>query len=435
MKLNARAIAAMVLTETIQTAKPLNQVLVQHQQLAIQEQALIQALCYGVMRYYWQFKFITSLLLAKPLANKELMVQHLIYLGLFQLLYMRIPDHAAIFETVAASKQVNKAWAVKLINGVLRTFQRQQTELLAKVAGNLAASTAHPLWLLTKIRQAWPQYEAQIIAANNAHPPMAIRVNLRASSVSSVMAMLTKQGVEPQLILDTVAGLVMAMDSKEDLTKLPEFAAGYYSIQDGAAQLAMQLLELQPQQRVLDACAAPGGKTCHLLEYEPTIKLIALDKYASRAKLIQQNIQRLKLPSPIIKAVDARQIADWWDHLLFDRILLDAPCSATGIIRRQPDIKVLRKEQDIAALSAGQTQLLTSLWPLLKPGGILLYATCSILPEENEQILAQFIASHHDAVPGKIDIQTGIALKIGRQILPGQNSMDGFYYAKLLKQG
>lgn len=471
MKVNARAIAAKIITEVINKNQALkcnysnklltqydnellsinsssyssnqslsdiqilntdvNQIIPTKKTILISEHALVQAMCYGVIRYYLQLKFIVDLLLTKPLAKKDLLIQHLIYVGLFQLIHMRIPDHAAIFETVAAAKHCKKPHLAKLVNAILRTFQRDQKHILSKVANNLEASTAHPLWLLQNIQQAWPEHYQQIIIANNSHPPLSIRVNLHYYSIEMAQTMLEQHTMPSSLIPDTKAGLLV--HTKEDPTKLQEFAKGIFSIQDGAAQIAAQLLELQPGQVVLDACAAPGGKTCHLLEQEPNIKLTALDKSANRIKLIEENIHRLNLPMPTIKTADANQISSWWDKILFDRILIDAPCSATGIIRRQPDIKFFRTPSDITNLALQQMQLLTNLWTILKPGGILLYATCSILPQENEQLLYQFMTSHADVVPVPISLSTGLALQIGHQILPGQNNMDGFYYAKLRK--
>jgi 16S rRNA (cytosine967-C5)-methyltransferase len=431
MKQNSRAIAAIILTDAINNNHPLNQTLSKYKHKTATEHALVQALCYGVMRHYLQLKFIVGLLLTKPLAKKDLLIQHLIYIGLFQLIHMRIPDHAAIFETVAATKQFKKPWMAKLVNGTLRTFQREQESILTQASTDLEASTTHPRWLLQNIQQNWPEYYQRIIDANNDHPPTSLRVNLQHCSLNMAKTALEQKNMQPSLIADTIAGLIT--DTKEDLTLLKEFSTGMFSIQDGAAQLAAQLLELQPQQIVLDACAAPGGKTCHMLEQEPTIKLTALDKSPVRIKLIAENIKRLNLSMPTLKIADATQIDAWWDNVLFDRILIDAPCSATGIIRRQPDIKLFRTPEDIEDFHLQQNQLLTNLWPLLKPGGILLYATCSILPQENEQLLAQFISKHNDVAPKKIDITTGIKLAIGRQILPGQNNMDGFYYAKLQK--
>ena len=434
MKQNARAIAAIILTETIKNKQPLNQTLLKYKDESVKENSFIQALCYGVMRYYLQLEFIAKFLLKKPLPPKHLLVQNLILVGLFQLIHMRVPDHAAIFETVTAAKQLKHLWATKLINGLLRNFQREQATIMEKAAADLIASTSHPLWLLQILKTAWPEYYPQIIATNNSHPPIAIRVNTKCCDTTTTMEILGKYNITAAPIPDTTTGLLVTADTKEDLTKLTEFDCGKFSIQDGAAQLATVLLELQPGQTVLDACSAPGGKTCHMLEQEPKIKLTALDISASRVNLIMQNIARLKLTPPTIKVADAALPETWWGNVLFDRILLDAPCSATGIIRRQPDVKLFRTASDIEALTKQQQKLLTALWPLLKPGGILLYATCSVLPQENEQLLEQFIKSHNDAEPIKITLSTGYKLAIGQQILPGQNNMDGFYYAKLKKR-
>ena len=429
---NSRAIAASIITEAITEQLPLQQVLVQYKISNGEEHSFIQALCYGCMRFYLQLEFIADKLLAKPLPDKHFVVHNLLLIGLLQLLHMRVPDHAAIFETVEASKVLNKLWAGKVINGVLRSFQRQQQELMQQVSRDQVASSAHPLWLLQAIKAAWPAEQEAIIAANNCHPPLALRVNTQQSSLESAISTLSQHDITTEAITNTPAGLIA--ETSLDVTMLDEFKAGMYSIQDGAAMLAATLLDLQPGQAVLDACAAPGGKTCHMLELEPQIKLTALDKVAARLQLVRQNIKRLQLPEPCMKVADAALVDSWWDNILFDRILLDAPCSATGIIRRQPDVKVFRTAADIAKSSAQQRQLLNALWPLLQPGGILLYATCSILPAENEELLAQFVALHPDAAVVPINLEVGCKLSIGLQILPGQNNMDGFYYAKLQKK-
>lgn len=431
MRYNARALAAMILTDCLKNKHPLNYTLLKYKDQTIEENAFVQALCYGVIRYYLQLDFITKTLLTKPLPPKHLLAQNLILVGLFQLMHMRVPDHAAIFETVAAAKQLKQLWAVNLINGLLRNFQREQSNILAKIQHDLVAQTAHPLWLLHALKTAWPKDYDQIIATNNSHPPVTIRINTNFCAIEAALASFTKYNITVTPIPDTTAGFLV--NANEDLTLLPEFTDGMFSLQDGAAQLAAQLLELQPEQTVLDACAAPGGKTCHMLELEPSIKLTALDISAPRIDLIMQNITRLKLTPPVIKIADAAQPATWWDNVQFDRILLDAPCSATGIIRRQPDVKLFRTTADITNLAMQQQNLLAALWPLLRVGGILLYATCSLLPAENEQILEQFIQLHDDAEVVPIELSTGCKLALGRQILPGQSNMDGFYYGKLKK--
>ena len=261
-------------------------------------------------------------------------------------------------------------------------------------------------------------------------PPMWLRVNQLHHNVDEYLALLAKENIE-HLLVDEKSGAIRLTEAI-DVNKLPGFQLGWVSIQDGAAQQAALLLDCQPEDNVLDCCAAPGGKTCHILEYSPKIKaMTAIDIEASRLERVEENLQRLNLAANVIAADAAATPEKWWDGELFDRILLDAPCSGTGVIRRHPDIKWLRKGQDIAALGELQQDILKNIWSLLKPGGTLLYATCSILPEENSQQVQHFIEKNSDA---ELEGITDNATDIGWQILPNDNSMDGFYYAKLVKK-
>lgn len=431
--MNTRALAADVITRTLNTKTPLSQVLSNHKAKLQKEadQSLLQALCYGVFRFYPRLAFLARALMEKPLKNKDLDILHLIFLGLFQMLEMRVPDHAAISETVNACQYLKKPWAKGLINGVLRNFQRQSETLLKKVADNPAAATLHPNWLLKAIQQAWPDQWEEIVTANNAPPPLVLRVNLQKISRAAYLQQLLSQQIEAEIID------VMSADAKEldptptairithpcDATALPGYHEGLFSVQDAASQWAAAFLELSPGLRVLDACAAPGGKLAHLLETEPKLlEVVALDLSPQKTQRIQENLDRLGLHAKI-QTANALQPADWWDGNLFDRILCDAPCSATGIIRRHPDIKMLRHKDDIQRLATQQLQLLQTLWPLLKPDGILVYATCSILPAENSAVIQKFL-----------DLEKDVILLATKQILPGQNDMDGFYYARVQKK-
>ena len=397
------------------------------------DRALLKQLCFGTMRWYPQIALLLKQLVQKPLREKDLEIQGLLACGLYQLLHMRIPEHAIINETVAASEKLKRRWAKGLVNAVLRNFQRQQAALMAAQSDNAVFAAAHPKWLLDKIADSWPQYQDEIIAANNAQAPMVLRVNALHNSRSDYLDLLAQSGIEASATDYSVQGVILA--TAKDVTELPKFSQGAVSVQDEAAQLAASLLDLQAGQSVLDACCAPGGKTCHILESRQDLgSVLAIDLEPKRLTRVQDNLARLNL-NAILKAADAADTEQWWDGSPFDRILLDAPCSATGVIRRHPDIKILRKPADIVKLSAIQLRLLESLWQTLANKGVLLYATCSILPEENDQVVQQFLQNHADASLLTIDADWGTATDFGRQLLPTINGNDGFYYARLQKNG
>lgn len=394
------------------------------------ERALAQEMCYGVLRWYPRLAALVERLLSKPLKERDADVRSLLLLGLYQIIYMRVPDHAAVTETVAAARDLGKPWAGGLVNAVLRNYLRDSAHLLEEVDQNEAAALAHPAWLLELIKHAWPRDWQAIVTANNQRPPMALRVNAQHRERDAYLRMLVDDGIAAFPAPYTTHGVIL--EQPTDVERLPGFNEGWVSVQDSAAQLAAELLDVQPGQRVLDACAAPGGKAAHILESQPGIDLTALDSDAARLKRVDENLRRLQLQARLIEG-DAAQPAAWWDGVMYDRILLDAPCSATGVIRRHPDIKILRRPDDIAALAELQGRMLQALWPLLKPGGMFLYATCSILPQENEQQITRFLAAQTDACEKAIDASWGNPGEAGRQILPGENNMDGFYYACLQK--
>ncbi len=397
------------------------------------DRALLKQLCFGTMRWYPQIALLLKQLVQKPLREKDLEIQGLLACGLYQLLHMRIPEHAIINETVAASEKLKRRWAKGLVNAVLRNFQRQQAALMAAQTDNAVFAAAHPKWLLHKIADSWPQYQDEIIAANNAQAPMVLRVNALHNSRSDYLDLLAQSGIEASATDYSMQGVILA--TAKDVTELPKFSQGAVSVQDEAAQLAASLLDLQAGQSVLDACCAPGGKTCHILESRQDLgSVLAIDLEPKRLTRVKENLARLNL-NAILKAADAADTGQWWDGSPFDRILLDAPCSATGVIRRHPDIKILRKPADIVKLSAIQLRLLGSLWQTLANKGVLLYATCSILPEENDQVVQQFLQNHADASLLTIDADWGTATDFGRQLLPTINGNDGFYYARLQKNG
>jgi 16S rRNA (cytosine967-C5)-methyltransferase len=429
MKNNPRATAAKILASLFVRGKSLSELT---ETLQDNEQApLIQAFCYGVTRYYHQLDFIAKQLLAKPLKAKDQDIYCLLLTGLFQMIHMRVPDHAAVSETVAAVKGLKKPWAKHLVNGVLRTFQREQSRLMAKIDDNESAKFAYPSWIITRIKAAYPDTWQTILDAGNEAPPMTLRINQRMMSVDAYLDALHTAGIKAHAL--PVAKSAVLLEQPVPVSSLPKFKEGACFVQDASAQLAATFLDLQPGLRVLDACAAPGGKTTHLLETEPDLALLAVDSVPQRVEKIHENLNRLQLKAQV-KCADILDLDAWWGGEPWDRILLDAPCSATGVIRRHPDIKHLRREEDIAALAELQQAMLQKLWPLLRPGGLFLYATCSIFPEENVLSMERFLTTEATAQEIKISIPQSYPVAHGAQILPGSERGDGFYYCLLIKE-
>lgn len=431
--MNTRALAARSLFRVVYDGDSLTDVLKRPKilNLDVRDQALIRDLCFGCIRWHGRLSAILRHMLAKPLKKADRDVECLLRIGLYQLLYQRTPNHAAVNETVKAARKLKKTWAGGLINGVLRGFVRDQMDILSKVDQIESARYSFPKWLGNRLKTAYPKHWQQIMDASNEHPPMTIRINQRQHSTDVYHDLLLKEGIPANTLADVSSALLLG--KALPVNQLPYFMSGAASVQDAAAQLAAFLLDCQPGDYVLDACAAPGGKTGHLLELTENVEVLALDSSEQRLQQVTENLERLQLQATL-KTADATAVKDWWDGRAFDRILLDAPCSATGVIRRHPDIKLLRKDQDIDALQAEQQQLLQALWSTLKVGGTLLYATCSILPEENNLQIEHFIQSNNDAKHIPLTADWGRALNYGRQILPGDNGMDGFYYAMLNKQ-
>ena len=427
-----RAIAARALQRVTYQGESLTEVF-QHstlQSLSVRDQAWVRHVCFGAVRWHGRLGAVLRELLDKPIKTADKDIECLLRLGLYQIIYQRTPDHAAVSETVDASRALKKAWAGSLVNGVLRRFLREQAAVLAKVDQIESAQYSFPTWLADRIKQAWPQDWQAIMQASNEHPPLSLRVNGLLATREQYLERLKQQQIQAEPIATTEFGI--HLPEALAVTELPDFAQGSVSVQDAAAQQAAVLLAPQAKMRVLDACAAPGGKTCHLLERYPQIELVALDNSAKRIKQVYENLTRLNLAATV-KVADAVDLAAWWDGQAFERILLDAPCSATGVIRRHPDIKLLRKKTDIATQQQQQAALLQALWQVLKQGGLLLYATCSILPEENNLQIEQFLKTQPDARAKAIKATWGRELSVGRQILPGEQGMDGFYYALLEK--
>ena len=395
------------------------------------DRGLAQDLAFGTARWQPRLALIAEKLLQKPFKAADHDVEALLLIGLYQLFYTRIPAHAAIGETVACVDKLKKTSLKGLLNAVLRNAQRDGEAICASLDSDPVLHTAHPRWLQKALKANWPEHWQAICAANNAHPPLILRVNRRLRSRDAYLAELTAVGIAASPCSYSRDGIVLAQAC--DVTGLPGFAAGHVSVQDEAAQLAADLLQLAPGQRVLDACCAPGGKTCHLLEAEPKLAhVLGVDLEAKRLVRVRENLARLGLEAELI-AADGRDLASWWDGQPFQRILLDAPCSATGVIRRHPDIKLTRQASDITALATLQGELLDALWTTLDVGGILLYATCSVLPEENSDNIGAFLARTPGARELDIDGEFGLKQAHGRQLLPQVDGHDGFYYAKLIK--
>ncbi|MGX3020693.1 16S rRNA (cytosine(967)-C(5))-methyltransferase RsmB [Ursidibacter sp. B-7004-1] len=427
-KLSSRAVAAQVILQVLDQGKSLSALLPEvHSQISSKDQPLIQEMTFGICRVLPRLESIIKLLVEKPLKGKTRLVHCLLLVGLYQLLYMRVPSHAAVDEVVNATKVLKLDSFRALVNGVLRRFLREQADILAKVDKHW--QTLHPEWLVNKLKKSYPHWR-EIIDANNQRPPMWIRVNSQFSSVENYA--LALDGVAEYLHSPQIPPCALYLNQPQAVSSLPNFAKGWATVQDAHAQWAALLLDVCNGDKVLDACAAPGGKTTHILELAPKADVIALDIEQARLKRVAENLARLGQTAEIICG-DASQPEQWLeDGVMFDRILLDAPCSATGVIRRHPDIKWLRKESDIDELVHLQAKILTALWQRLKPNGVLLYATCSILPEENSLQIQRFVEQTQDAMLVEMDL--GGEKVFEKQFFPSEKGGDGFFYAKLVKK-
>jgi 16S rRNA (cytosine967-C5)-methyltransferase len=430
--MNPRLAAAKALAAVLNGKASLNSSLpTQMDKVEDRDRGFTQDLAFGTARWQPRLSALAAKLLQKPFKAADADVEALLLVGLYQLLYTRVPAHAAIGETVGCADKLKKPWAKALLNAVLRRAQRESEALLAELEHDPVVRTAHPRWLQKSLKAFWPEQWEAICAANNAHPPMILRVNRRHHTRDAYLGLLSEAGIAATPCVYSRDGIIL--DAAADVRSLPGFAEGWISVQDEAAQLAADLLDLAPGQRVLDACCAPGGKTCHILEAEPALAgVVAVDLEAKRLVRVRENLERLGLSAELI-AADGRDTATWWDGKPFQRILLDAPCSATGVIRRHPDIKLTRQPDDIAALAVLQGELLDAMWITLEVGGILLYATCSTLPTENTEVIEAFLARTSGARELDIASQAGIKQPHGRQLLAQEGGHDGFYYAKLIK--
>ncbi len=427
--LPARALATQAVQRVLYDGRMLDEALAEVFATArAEDRGFIQEMAYGALRWERQLQLIISGYVERTPKDND--VAALLLIGLYQFLYMRLPAHAVVMETVNAAGALGKPRAKHLVNAVLRRAQREETGLQTRIEADPDLQFSHPPWWVERIRKAWPVQWQAILVANNQRPPMTLRVNLSKISRAAYLEKLTVAGMTAETLAVTDGGLILTVPCGVDA--LPGFAEGLVSVQDGAAQLAADLLNARAGERVLDACAAPGGKACHLLE-RAAVELVAVDRDAARLTRLYHNLQRLRLGAEVI-AADAAEPASWWDGRPFQRILLDAPCSASGVIRRHPDIKVHRRPRDLPALAHGQDRLLARLWSLLAPGGKLLYVTCSILAEENAERIARFLAEHADAVHLPLDLAIGHPCAVGVQLLPGEHQLDGFYYACLQKR-
>jgi len=431
--LNCRALAALALLDVVDEQKSLTSALGYFSKQCVEtDRPLLQSLCFGSCRHFFSINALSKILLDKPLPENARAVQALLWVGLYQLAHSDISEHAAINETVEACQQLNLAKFKGVLNAILRRFQRERESLLSGLTESDVTHLEHPKWFIKLLKKNWPDHWQHICEQGNQQAPLCLRNNSMHQDRSEYLLTLENQEIKASQGLHALTSIYL--DKACDVTSLPEFAQASCSVQDEAAQLAAQLLAPQKGERILDACSAPGGKTCHLLEaVNNQAHVVALDADAKRLERVKENLQRLKLTAQVIQG-EAQHPETWWDGELFDRILLDVPCSATGVIRRHPDIKLLRKKEDIDNLAQLQGQILRKAWGLLKPGGTLLYATCSILSVENSDNIAAFLSEYDDAKLAEMTLSTGINTGFGWQLFPQAHGHDGFFYALLTKR-
>lgn len=430
---SSRTLAAQIILQVLDKGQSLSFLLptAQHK-LKSQDSAFLQEMTFGICRVLPRLERILKTLLDKPLKGKTRIVHCLLLVGLYQLLYMRIPPYSAVDEVVNATKSLNVENFHGLVNAVLRRFLREREDILANVDKHW--QTLHPEWLVNRLKKSYPMNWRDIIEANNQKPPMWLRVNMQQNTTKNYLYLLDREGICAN---ETNMPQALCLAQGVSVNRLPNFEKGVVTVQDLNAQWAALLLDPKNGECILDACAAPGGKTTHILEIAPQAKVIALDIEAHRLKRVEDNLMRLNQQACLVCG-DARQPDEWLTRInqsmvSFDRILLDAPCSATGVIRRHPDIKWLRQESDIAKLVELQYQIINALWEKLKPNGILLYVTCSVLPDENSQQIERFLAEHLDAECCELPFGEKEG-EVGFQFFPEDRGGDGFYYAKMRKR-
>ncbi len=426
---DARAMAAYVVNMVTEQGRALDDALESVQAnggVAERDRALVRELSYGVLRWYQRLAYRANENLHKPVKSRDRDLWALILVGLYQLEFMRVPSHAAVNATVAAAQSLGKPWAKGLLNAVLRSAERK-----AWMPEKLPATVqwAHPEWMYAAIAADWPQHVDAILQANNTRPPMYLRVNLARTSREGYLRRLQEIGLSADI--DSAVESAITLNTPVPVDQLPGFFdEGLVSVQDIAAQKVAELVAAQDGDRVLDACAAPGGKSAHLLE-RSHIELFAIDIDEERLDRVRDTLDRLRLQGTVL-AADATDPRNWWDGKSYQRILLDAPCSGTGVIRRHPDIKHLRRPDDIPAFAERQGRLLDALWPLLDTCGVLTYVTCSILHAENDAVISAFLHRTADAELHPVSgVPPGVTTESGYQALPGVHPGDGFYYTRL----
>ena len=432
MTVDTRALAARSLAEIAMRGASLREVMERNAPKLRdpRDRALLMALLSEGARWWLRFDAAIDHLLEKSLRHKDPAIHALLVLGLVQLEILQLQDYAAVAATVEATRTLKRPQLARLVNAVLRRWQRERENLIARLDAKPQTRHAHPEWLAKALASDWPAQADAVMAADNREPPLMLRVNRQHIERAALLAQFQATGYEASLHPWLPDALVLPHSA--DITRMPGFEDGAFAVQDGAAQVAADLADLKHGMRVLDACAAPGGKACHLLE-RARIDLTALEVDAKRGERIRQNLMRLRLDAKIVIG-DAGAPAGWWKRQPFDRILIDAPCSATGVLRRRPDVRLHRRESDIAAMHEQQRRILSALWPLLAPGGRLIYITCSVLRAENEVIVGDLLAQQGDARVVPFTLPVGHAAKVGWQILPGDGDLDGMYYAVLEKQ-
>ncbi len=428
--LGPRAAALAMLLELIEHGRSLDEILATSEfrarGLEGRDLALCRELAWGVCRWYYELRRLLEPRLRKPLRGRDRDVEIILLLGLYQLLIMDVKPHAAVHESVELTRARGKSWAAGLVNAVLRGLVRDGID-----RGSLDAGCSYPEWMTARIRADWGERAAGVLTCGGERPPMTLRVDLARSTRAQMLETLATAGIAAAAHATVESAICLERAVAVD--DLPGFEQGLLSVQDAAAQLAAPLLDCTEGERVLDACAAPGGKTAHLLQRNPAIELDAVDLSPQRLERVAQNLRRIGASARLI-AGDVASPADWFDGESYDAILADLPCSASGVLRRHPDIRLLRRESDIMPLVERQAALLDALWRLLKPGGRLLYCTCSIFQSENRDQVERFLLDHGDA--RAVDLETRgdwLPQSPGMQILTGEQGMDGFYYALLAK--
>ena len=431
-----RVQSSLVLNQVIHGKHSLDRAIEQaHKDIDDNEKPLLTNICYGTLRFYWELKAKIDQLLSQPLKKKDKIIENLLQSAIFQIDKTRIPDHAVVSQTVEASRKLNKGHFSALINGILRTYLRSDRDI-EKITEEIKFN--HPNWMIEKIKQDWPLNWEQILKKNNDRAPMWLRVNQKKIETKKYLKQFLTDESKIEADNMQLNDYAICLKTPISVKYLPGFEEGYVSIQDGAAQLAVDVLLENKSGRILDACAAPGGKTAQLIEnIDSTSTVTAIEMDSERAELINENLLRLGHSTEVI-VDDASDIESWWDSIFFDLILLDAPCSSSGVIRRHPDIKHLRRKDDIYTFQKKQLKIISAMWKILAPKGRLLYVTCSIFKEENDEVMNQFLEKHDNVALQDLLLNNNILEKMiktryGYQLFPGTINTDGFYFSCLKK--